>query len=276
VTQLSSSIDTLVAQLQQRDRELSGLSDSLDARVDQQTLSLRKRNEDLQSFSRSVTHDLKGPIGSMGMLLRHVIKEEGARMGNAPRRLLSEVSRECDRLTTLIDELMTLAMVEQRPMLTQPVLMGALVEQVVAELRASHHGVHVEVKIEELPTVHGDEVLLRQVWHNLISNAFKYSSKSPQPRVRIAAASAGNEVVFTVKDNGVGFDMARADRLFVVFQRLHRASEFQGTGVGLSIVKRAVQRHRGRVGARSAPGDGAEFFFALPVTDSAASPQEPQ
>ena len=276
VTQLASSIDTLVAQLQQRDRELSGLSDSLDARVDQQTLSLRERNEDLQSFGRNVSHDLKGPIGTMGMVLRHVVDEEGPRLGDAPRRLLSEVSRECERLTTLIDELMTLAMVEQRPLLTQAVPMGALVEQVVAELRASRDGARVEVHLDELPTVYGDQVLLGQVWHNLLANAFKFSAKAPHPRVRISAASAGHEVVFTVKDNGVGFEMSRADRLFGVFQRLHRASEFQGTGVGLSIVKRIVQRHRGRVGARSTPGDGAEFFFALPVADSAASPQPPR
>ena len=275
VTQLASSIDTLVGQLQRRDRELSGLSESIDARVDQQTLSLRERNEDLQSFGRNVSHDLKGPIGSMGMVLRHVVQEEGPHLGDAPRRLLSAVSRECERLTTLIDELMALSMIEQRPLLAQPVSMGALVEQVVAGLRASPTGAKVEVQVDELPDVQGDEALLRQVWQNLIANAFKYSSKSPQPQVRISAAPAGDEVVFTVKDNGVGFDMARADRLFVVFQRLHRASEFQGTGVGLSIVKRVVQRHRGRVGARSAPGEGAEFFFALPVADRAAWPQPP-
>ena len=167
-------------------------------------------------------------------------------------------------------------MVEQRPLLTQPVPMGVLVEQVVAELRALPDGARVEVRIDELPTIQGDPVLLRQVWHNLLANAFKFSAKAPNPRVHISAASAGHEVVFTVKDNGVGFEMSRADRLFGVFQRLHRTSEFQGNGVGLSIVKRAVQRHRGRVGARSAPGDGAEFFFALPLADSAASPQQPE
>ena len=275
VTQLSSSIDTLVAQLQRRDRELSGLSDSLDARVDQQTLSLRERNEDLQSFGRSVSHDLKGPIGTMGMVLRHVVEEQGAGLADSPRHLLSEVSRECERLTTLIDELMSLAMVEQGPLSTQPVPMGLLVEQVLTGLRATPEGARVDVQVGALPTVNGDPVLLRQAWQNLISNAFKYSSRSPQPQVRISAVAAGDEVVFTVKDNGVGFDMARADRLFVVFQRLHRASEFQGTGVGLSIVKRVVQRHRGRVGARSAPGEGAEFFFALPVADPPAGPQPP-
>lgn len=273
VTQLSNSIDMLVTQLQLRERELSGLSDSIDARVDQRTMSLRERNEDLQSFGRSVSHDLKGPIGTMGMVLRHVVEEEGARLADSPRRLLAEVSRECERLTTLIDELMSLAMVEQGPLSTQPVPMGALVNQVLADLRATPEGARVDVQVEALPTVDGDPVLLRQVWQNLISNAFKYSSKSPQPQVRIAATCADNEVVFTVKDNGVGFDMARADRLFGVFQRLHRASEFQGTGVGLSIVKRVVQRHRGRVGARSSPGDGAEFFFALPLAGAPAPDQ---
>ncbi len=273
VAQLSNSIDMLVAQLQLRERELSGLSESIDARVDQRTTSLRERNEDLQSFGRSVSHDLKGPIGTMGMVLRHVVEEEGAGLADSPRRLLSEVSRECERLTTLIDELMSLAMVEQGPLSTQSVPMGVLVDQVVADLRATPDGARVDVQVEALPTVEGDPVLLRQVWQNLISNAFKYSSKSPQPQVRIAAAAAEHEVVFTVKDNGVGFDMALAGRLFGVFQRLHRTSEFQGTGVGLSIVKRVVQRHRGRVGARSSPGEGAEFFFALPVADTPAADQ---
>lgn len=273
VTQLSNSIDMLVTQLQLRERELSGLSESIDARVDQRTTSLRERNEDLQSFGRSVSHDLKGPIGTMGMVLRHVVEEQGAGLADSPRRLLSEVSRECERLTTLIDELMSLAMVEQGPLSTQSVPMGALVDQVVADLRATPEGARVDVQVEALPTVEGDSVLLRQVWQNLISNAFKYSSKSPQPQVRIAAVTTEHEVVFTVKDNGVGFDMALAGRLFGVFQRLHRTSEFQGTGVGLSIVKRVVQRHRGRVGARSSPGEGAEFFFALPIAHTLTSDQ---
>lgn len=265
VTQLATSIDLLAEHLQRRERELSGLNDSIDARVDQQTLSLRERNEDLQRFSRSVSHDLKGPIGSIGMVLQHVIEEEGPRLADSSRRVLTEVLRECDRLSRLIENLTTLTMAEQRPLSCAPMSMNGLVDQVLAELRLTPDGARVDVQVDPLPGAPGDAVLMREVWQHLLSNAIKYSAKSPQPRVRVSAALAGQEVVYTVQDNGVGFDKAMADRLFGVFERLHRASEFPGTGLGLAIVKRVVQRHGGRVGARSVGGDGAAFFFVLPL-----------
>jgi signal transduction histidine kinase len=267
VVQLASSLNSLVMQLQQRERELLRLNETLEARIGERTDSLQQANADLQSFSRSVSHDLKGPIGSMGMALQHVLDDSADRLGDRSQRMLAEAVKECDRLRVLIDELLTLAMVEQRELQRSRVSMQEMVRVVVAELRATA-AARAEVVVDDLPEVEGDAVLLRQVWQNLLANAFKFSAKGNAPRIEVRAQRGEDELVFSVQDNGAGFDMSQADRLFGVFQRLHRASDFPGTGVGLSIVKRVVHRHGGRVWARAAPGQGAQFFFALPLATS--------
>ncbi|HEU4459917.1 MAG TPA: ATP-binding protein [Methylibium sp.] len=269
VEQLAASLGTLLTHLREREHELVGLNASLEARVAQRTGSLNQANEDLRSFSHSVSHDLKGPIGSIGLVLRHLVEQQGERLDAGTRRLLGEVVRECDRLRRLTDELLSLALVEQSEMTMEPVSMQALVDEVVAELRrpgaaGAAEAERAELVVHPLPEVHGDAVLLRQVWLNLIANALKFSAKAAQPRVELQcrATEAGHE--FSVADNGAGFDMSQAGRLFGTFQRLHRASDFPGTGVGLSIVKRVVHRHGGSVWAEGRPGEGARFAFVLP------------
>lgn len=271
VAVLDATLETLVDQLRQRENQLAGANQSLEARVSERTLALQQANADLQSFSRSVSHDLKGPIGGIAMLLKTLLANPAVQLDDSPRRMLTLVVDECQRLGVLVDELMTLAMVEQREMRAEPVPMQALVQSVVAELQAQPPpaaAAHAELVVGALPEVHGDAVLLRQVWHNLLANAMKFSGRVPQPRIEVLAErqveAGAEELVFCVSDNGAGFDMSQAPRLFGVFQRLHRASDFPGTGVGLSIVKRVVHRHGGRVWAQSAPGQGAKFFFALP------------
>jgi signal transduction histidine kinase len=202
------------------------------------------------------------------MLLKNLLEGEAASLSSGARRMLSLLVAECQRLCLLVDELMALAMVEQRPMLPSAVPMQDLVLDVKGQLQAQATGQSTatpEFVVSALPTVQGDAVLLRQVWQNLLGNAWKFSARVARPRVEVSAELQDQEIVFSVRDNGAGFDMAQVDRLFGVFQRLHRTSEFEGTGVGLSIVKRAVQRHGGRVWAHSEPGRGAQFFFSLPV-----------
>lgn len=266
VEQLAGALGALIERLRQRDRELTALNGTLEGRVQQRTESLRRANDDLQSFSRSVSHDLRGPIGSIGLVLRNVLGQPDLDMPERPRLLLSEVARECDRLKVLIEELMTLSMVEQRELAVVSTSMRSLVQAVLDELArgGASETVAQTVVVGELPEVQGDAVLLRQVWHNLLSNAVKFTGRVESPRIEVTAQDAGDERVFCVADNGAGFDTSQAARLFGVFQRLHRASDFPGTGVGLSIVKRVVHRHGGRVWAESKPGEGARFYFALP------------
>lgn len=271
VADLARSLNALVAQLQARQRELLVLNATLESRVEQRTESLSRANADLQGFSRSVAHDLKGPIGTIGAVIDNVVKDQVHALNDGSRRLLTMAARECERLCCLVDELMALAMVEQRPMKPAAVSMQALVDTVVTDLRTTTAtdvaaaASRAQVIVAELPDIEGDEVLLRQVWQNLLANAFKFSARSVTPRIEVSAERSGTELVFSVRDNGAGFDMAQSDKLFVVFQRLHKSSDFAGTGVGLSIVKRVVHRHGGRVWARATPGQGAQFYFTLPL-----------
>lgn len=251
VAQLARSIGALATELQERESELMGLEEV---------------NADLQSFSRAVSHDLKGPIGGMGMLLRHLREQQGDKLDASGRRSIDALVQECERLRVLIDELLFLAQAEQRPLQRQPVVLREQVEQVLAALREgpdADAARRCEVRLGQLPSLPVDAVLMRQVWQNLIGNAVKFSARVDQPRIELSAQHGQEGWTFCVADNGTGFDPAQAHRLFGVFQRLHRASEFTGSGIGLSIVKRVVERHGGRVWAEGEPGRGARFFFTL-------------
>jgi signal transduction histidine kinase len=266
--QLALSLETLVGSLRQREQALVAANESLELRVAERTQALSHANADLQSFSRSVAHDIKGPIGSVGMVLKQLLEDPAGRLAERQQRMLSLLVAECQRMGQLVDELMTLAMVEQRALQSVPVPMNALVRAVLDELRTQPQpaaSAPAAVVVQPLPDVRGDPLLLRQVWHNLLANALKFSARTPTPRVEVRAEARADEIIFCVVDNGAGFDMSQAPRLFEVFQRLHKASEFQGTGVGLSIVKRVVHRHGGRVWAHAALGQGAQFYFALPT-----------
>ena len=249
--QIAQSLEALVGALHRRDGEVS---------------QLVAANSGLDSFSRNVSHDLKGPIGSIGVAIRMVLEQQAGRLDAETSRLLSMVGTECDRLRGLIDDLMALAKIEQHPLQRIEVSMEALVRAAVDEVKGPVGvGPSPAVDIGPLPTVKGDASLLRQVWHNLIGNALKFSAKAAAPRVQVSAERRDGEWVFCVADNGAGFDMAQAHRLFGVFQRLHRGSDYPGSGVGLSIVRRIVSAHAGRVWAEGETGAGARFYFSLPA-----------
>ena len=264
VDQLGASLSVLLEGLRQREQSLRALNESLESRVQERTERLQQANEDLRHFSRSLAHDLRGPLGAMGLVLGQVLQGDELPRGAGARRSIKVVAQECERLQRLSQELLTLAMVDQRAYEQVPVDTEGLVDQALAEVRAGATGTPAEVTRQPLPAVVGDPLMLRQVWSNLLSNAFKYSSKSAAPQVVVSARQEGPETVFCVSDNGRGFDPGQAARLVGVFQRLHPASEFPGTGVGLSIVRRVVHRHGGRVWAESVPGQGARFYFTLP------------
>jgi signal transduction histidine kinase len=268
VTQIAHALSALLVRLDERDAALTAANASLEARVQQRTESLRLALEDLRSFSRSVSHDLKGPIASIGMVLKNLLQDHGSRFDATPRATLSVLVRECERLRVLVDELLMLSMVEERELQAAPVSMYQLAADALATLQLAQTR-PAQVLIDVLPDVAGDAVLLGQVWQNLLANALKFSARVERPQVRVSATSSSDEVVFCVADNGAGFDMSQAGRLFSVFQRLHRASDYAGTGVGLSIVKRVVHRHGGRVWAEGEPGRGARFYFALPQRPAA-------
>jgi light-regulated signal transduction histidine kinase (bacteriophytochrome) len=192
-----------------------------------------------------------------------ILEEDyAAKLDDEGRRLLGTVRDNAARMGKLIDDLLELSRTGRRALSTGQVDMAALVRKVMGELRPEYPGANIE--IGDLPQTPGDESLLRQVWVNLISNAFKYSAKVSGPMIQIGGRSNGNGVEYWVRDNGAGFDMTYYDKLFGVFQRLHGHDEFPGTGVGLAIVQRVLVRHGGRVWADGRVGGGAIFHFSLP------------
>ncbi len=229
---------------------------------------LESLNDELESFSYTVSHDLRAPVRAVLGYIRAIEEDCAAELGAEGRRLLTVVEREASRMGDLIDDLLAFSRLGRQPMLSAVVDMTALAREASAEI-ATAYGRTEPFDIPDLPSVRGDRVLLRQVWVNLISNAVKYASKEKTPELHVWATDENGFTVYNVRDNGVGFDMQYADKLFGVFQRLHRAEEFPGTGVGLAIVSRIIQRHGGAVRVDAHLGEGATFSFTLPSASGA-------
>lgn len=249
---------------EQRYRELSV---ELEKRVQERTAQLQEANRELEAFSYSVSHDLRAPLRAIDGFSRMILEDQGERFDPEARRLLGVVSANARRMAQLIDDLLRFSRLGRSEMQRTTVDMGALVRAVFAEVVPDPDArARIDFRAGSLPSVEADLALLRQVWVNLLSNAVKFSASRERPVIEVAGEVDGPTAVYSVKDNGAGFDMAYSGNLFGVFQRLHRPSEFEGTGVGLALVKRIVLRHGGRVWAEGAVGHGATFSFSLPVS----------
>jgi PAS domain S-box-containing protein len=255
-----------VTESKETQARIHALNSDLAVRAEQ----LEAANRELESFSYSVSHDLRAPLrhvdGFAGLLTKHA----ATKLDDESRRYVATISKAAKQMGALIDDLLAFSKIGRAPLRNEPVNQNQLVANVIANGRFDSES-QITWEIGSLPEVHADGSMLRQVWTNLIDNAVKYSSKNPQPRIVIGGAKAAgdSEYVFFVRDNGVGFDMAYADKLFGVFQRLHGPAEFEGTGIGLANVRRIVARHGGRTWAEARVGEGAVFYFSLPNHDSA-------
>lgn len=265
VAQLTASLASLTQTIQARDEEVMALNANRDVAVREQVADLKLQNEELRDFRRSVSHDLRGPLGQMALLLKRILARTGQDLPAEVKEKVGVVADECDRLSHLTNDMLALAMVEDRPLTLQTVNHMQLVQQELARLRHSMGHQPLAIDLSPLPESEGDPALLRQVWANLLSNAIKYSAKASKPTIKIQAIQDGDHCTFTVSDNGAGFDPALSSQLFQPFHRLHKAEDFEGTGIGLTIVQRVIERHGGRVWAESSTGGGASFHFRLPT-----------
>ncbi len=232
-----------------------------------QNARLEIANKELESFSYSVSHDLRAPLRHIDGFAALLAKHAGTSLDEKSTRYLTVISDSARRMGRLVDDLLTFSRMGRAEMEVATLDHNQLVATVVRDISLNREK-PIEWRIEPLPAVRADAAMLRQVWSNLIENAAKYSAPAAHPRIEIGAIPQGidaTEHVFYVRDNGVGFDMKYAAKLFGVFQRLHSESEFQGTGIGLANVRRIVTRHGGRTWAESSVGSGATFFFSLPV-----------
>jgi light-regulated signal transduction histidine kinase (bacteriophytochrome) len=250
--------------------------------VEERTRQLQDINQDLESFSYSVSHDLRAPLRHIGSFVGMLREELESHDSPDVQRHLDTIGQAADHMGQLIEGLLAFSRLGRAPLQRKNLAMGALLQSSMNRvqhdpaLRRPPEAVRWELA-QDLPEVQGDALLLSQVWDNLLANALKYSRPRELAEIAVGWHTSGDgELVFWVRDNGVGFDPRRADKLFGVFQRLHRAKEFEGTGIGLALCRRIVERHGGRIWAESEPGKGSTFFFALPAPGTAGSAQQVQ
>jgi light-regulated signal transduction histidine kinase (bacteriophytochrome) len=251
---LGAAFDRMAEQLESHVNKLRSANSELQA-----------ANRELEAFSYSVSHDLRAPLRHITGFVDLLEKRAPAGLDDKGRHYLRVISDASRKMGTLIDDLLTFSRMARVEMVQRTVALGSLVDGVIRDLGREAEKREVVWDVAPLPEVSGDAAMLRQVWFNLIGNALKFSRPRTPARIQIGALQMDGEVRCFVRDNGVGFDMRYADKLFGVFQRLHREAEFEGTGVGLANVQRIVHRHGGRTWAEGAPDEGAVFWFSLPM-----------
>jgi signal transduction histidine kinase len=265
------SIKTAMAQaqreLQERERAEIALRqshDELEARVRERTVELQKANKELEAFSYSVSHDLRRPVRTVIAFADVLLCDHAGEMSEEAQALLAEIKGSAVRMNQLIEDLLNLSRIDRQPLVRSPVNFTELVRDTIEELRAEQPERKMDIRVAELPEATGDPALLKQALVNLLSNAIKFSRDRPVALIEVGYKTEKSKTIYYVRDNGVGFDMQYADKLFGVFQRLHSVENFTGTGVGLSIVQRIIHRHGGRIWAESGVDQGATFYFTVP------------
>ena len=241
------------------DGQISQLNKDLQNNV----AELKNMNKELESFSYSVSHDLRAPLRAVNAYSKIFEEDYTGILDEDAKKLLAKINYNAQRMGTLIDDLLAFSKLGRKEVQRSLVNTKEIVETILSEINQASPYKAV-IRVNELPTVYADSSLIRQVWVNLLSNAIKYSDKKESPEVEVGATETEHETTYYVKDNGAGFDMKYVDKLFGVFQRLHANSEFEGTGIGLAIVQRIITRHGGRIWADAKVNEGATFYFTLP------------
>jgi PAS domain S-box-containing protein len=258
-----------VTERRDAEEQLRRANEDLERRVRQRTEELTIANGELEAFSYSVSHDLKAPLRSLDGFSRMLIERANDRLTEQERDYLQRIRRASQRMTTLTDAMLALSRLTSAPIAVQRVDLSRLVREIAAELSQAEPDRVVQFEVVGEAFADADPRLARIAIDNLVRNAWKFTRKQPEPRIEFGCESSADGAMFFVRDNGVGFDMGQVDRLFIPFQRLHRASDFEGTGIGLATVNRVLRRHGGRVWARAEPGAGATFYFTFETPASA-------
>jgi len=251
--------------------EARRLNTGLEERAELQDAELRSVRAEMESFAYSISHDLRAPLVHIGGFVDLLFNHFGSKIDEKGRHYLRTIAESTYQMGRMIDDVLALSRVSRAELNRVRIDLHALAQGVVDELRPLAENRMISWLVGELPVVEADPTLMRQVFVQLASNAVKFTRPRDVARIQIGGFRGEHESILFVRDNGVGFSMKHRDKLFGVFQRLHAASEFEGTGVGLVYVRRIIQRHGGKTWAESAPGEGATFFFSLPDSPPASA-----
>lgn len=260
---LIATFNHMLEQIETRDRELQEAHNNLELRVQERTAQLNAVNGELEAFSYSVSHDLRAPLRHMSAFSQLLNEEHGEKLDPDARHYVERIQEGAKRMGLLVDDLLKMGQVSRRSLTLAATDLNSLIKDVLAELQPECKGRNIHLKIAELPGAECDSGLMKQVFANLLSNAVKYSRKREQATIEVGMIETDNTTAIFVRDNGAGFDQRYADKLFGVFQRLHRADEFEGTGVGLATVQRIIKKHGGKIWAEGAVDKGSTFYFTI-------------
>jgi len=263
-TPMILEMDMDITEQRKTEAELARHREHLEDLVKQRTAELEATNKELESFSYSVSHDLRAPLRAIDGYARMLLKKHGDEFDQDSLRKFNVIRSSSQMMGQLIDDILTLSRVVKKHLSTSRIEMDAVVREVWKEVETIDPERNMKLTVRDLPAAYGDRTLIKQVYANLLGNAVKFTKYRDPALIETGGYVEGNENVYYIKDNGVGFEMEYYDKLFGIFQRLHKAEEFEGTGVGLATVERIVHRHGGRAWAEGKVNEGATFYFTLP------------